>query len=233
MSLRLGKLSLPPPRVVGTIAEAGTLAQFARRADNACDIAEVRLDKIGVETDNWLEQSKAIEAAGWPVIFTLRLGAEGGLWRRPDAERLGFFTMALENLAAIDVELQSKLLPRLAGIARAEGKVLIVSSHDFTKTPSLNALQDLVLEASRYATIVKLATMISKPQDVATLQQLLGQDWGVALCVLGMGPAGNETRTLFPRHGSCLTYGYLDKPTAPGQPSAAELWHQLRAPDRR
>ena len=85
MSLHLGKLPIPPPRVVGTIAEAVTLEQLARSPKPTCDIAEVRLDQIGVETDRWLQRSKAIEAVGWPVIFTLRLGAEGGLWRRPDA----------------------------------------------------------------------------------------------------------------------------------------------------
>jgi 3-dehydroquinate dehydratase len=33
--------------------------------------------------------------------------------------------------------------------------------------------------------------------------------------------------------GSCLTYGYLDKPTAPGQMSAAELVRRLRFPAKR
>jgi len=48
------------------------------------------------------------------------------------------------------------------------------------------------------------------------------------LCVIGMGNAWKQTRVSFPKLGSCLTYGYLDQPTAPGQVSAAELVRQLR-----
>ena len=44
-----------------------------------------------------------------------------------------------------------------------------------------------------------------------------------------MGEAWKQTRVLFPKLGSCLTYGFLDKPTAPGQMSAEELLRQLRA----
>jgi 3-dehydroquinate dehydratase len=43
-----------------------------------------------------------------------------------------------------------------------------------------------------------------------------------------MGDAWKQTRIAFPKLGSCLAYGYLDKPTAPGQVSAAELVRQLR-----
>jgi len=48
------------------------------------------------------------------------------------------------------------------------------------------------------------------------------------LCVIGMGRAWSETRIEFATLGSCLTYGYLDKPAAPGQISAAELVRRLR-----
>ena len=42
-----------------------------------------------------------------------------------------------------------------------------------------------------------------------------------------MGPLGPQTRIDFPKLGSCLTYGYLDAPVAPGQVSARELMRQL------
>jgi 3-dehydroquinate dehydratase len=44
-----------------------------------------------------------------------------------------------------------------------------------------------------------------------------------------MGKLGPQTRVLFPKLGSCLTYGYLDVPVAPGQISARELTLQLRS----
>jgi len=218
------------PLVVGTIAQADTLAQYRRPAIPACDIIEVRLDKIGAQTPNWVGQCKRVEVQGLPVLFTLRLAAEGGEWKRPDEDRLMMFTTALEHLAAIDIELQSRLVPKLAVTARKLGKTLIVSAHDFIKTPSLSALHDLALEASRYASIIKIVTLVKTDADVAILRQLLTQDFGVPLCVMGMGPLGPATRTEFPTLGSVLTYGWLDEPMSPDQPSAAELRKQLHTP---
>jgi 3-dehydroquinate dehydratase len=43
-----------------------------------------------------------------------------------------------------------------------------------------------------------------------------------------MGALGKQTRTAFPKLGSCLTYGYLDKPAAPGQLAAAALVRRLK-----
>jgi 3-dehydroquinate dehydratase len=43
-----------------------------------------------------------------------------------------------------------------------------------------------------------------------------------------MGRAWSKTRVLFATLGSCLAYGYLDRPTAPGQMSAAQLVRRLR-----
>ena len=215
------------PHVVGTITQAATLNNFRREEPRTCDVVEMRLDKIGFNATDWIAKGKAIELQGVPVIFTLRLAAEGGEWRRPDEERAGYFGLALENFAAIDVEWQSRLVKKLSQTARAAGKQVIVSYHDFVKTPSLRALQDVVIEAGRYASIVKVTTMITRPADVATLRELLKQDWSVPLCVMGMGEQGTETRVLFPTLGSCLTYGYLDESAAPGQIAAPELVRRL------
>nr|URC24566.1 major capsid protein [Myoviridae environmental samples] len=48
------------------------------------------------------------------------------------------------------------------------------------------------------------------------------------LCVIGMGALAQKTRVAFSTQGSCLTYGFLDASTAPGQMSAAELTTRLR-----
>ena len=64
--------------------------------------------------------------------------------------------------------------------------------------------------------------------DIKTLEQLLAKKWEVPLCVIGMGPLGTSTRVSFACSGSCLTYGYVDTPSAPGQLSAQELVAQLR-----
>ena len=39
---------------------------------------------------------------------------------------------------------------------------------------------------------------------------------------------GAAARVRLARAGSCLTYGYVDRPAAPGQPSCRELARKLR-----
>lgn len=215
------------PCVVGTISCARTLAQFRVPAEPVCHAVEVRLDKMQDEEIDWVIQAKAIEAQGLPVIVTVRLASEGGEWRWPDADRLGYFLTALEHVAAVDVELQSWLVPRVAAAARRLDKTLIVSVHDMVKTPSPSALRNLILEALPHATIIKIATCTKTAQDIAVLRELLQQDWGRPLAVMGMGRLAAESRRELMRAGSALAYGWLDVPAAPGQPSAAELMSLL------
>jgi 3-dehydroquinate dehydratase len=75
--------------------------------------------------------------------------------------------------------------------------------------------------------------MIKHGSDVDVLRALLRRRWEKPICVIGMGRAWSKTRIEFAMLGSCLTYGYLDKPTAPGQMSAAELVRRLRFPAKR
>jgi len=106
-SLSLGSV----PRVVGT------LSSFPRApwptCELPCDIVEVRLDLAGLRK-NWLDRCRAIEAAGKPVLLTLRLKSEGGKWTRPDADRLPLFERALRHLSAVDVELNSGIVSEVS-----------------------------------------------------------------------------------------------------------------------
>jgi 3-dehydroquinate dehydratase-1 len=183
---------------------------------------EFRLDAMP-EKEDWLECCKAIEATGWPVILTLRLKSEGGHWKGADQERLPFYIEALKHLSAVDVEFQSSIAKEVSAVAKKSGKCCIVSFHDFSQTPSLAKLHEIILAAQSLGSIVKITTMTNSPPEIGRLQSLLDGNWSVPLCVMGMGPLGTPTRILFPVLGSCLTYGYLDKPSAPGQLSAAEL----------
>ena len=226
---RFGSLILGlAPQVVGTVCQAGTLARLAVGVERVCDIVEVRLDLIGAATPQWLDQAKAIEAQGFPVVVTIRLASEGGQWAQPDAERLPLFEAALENLSAADIELRSPLLSEVSALARRHKRALIISYHDFARTPPAGELRQIIWKAASHGSIVKIATITQTETDVATLRDLLTEKFSASLCLLGMGPLGPRTRAEFPKLGSCLTYGYIDAPVAPGQVSARELMQQLR-----
>jgi 3-dehydroquinate dehydratase-1 len=226
---RFGSLTLGAvPRVVGVVSQADRLAELAAGTERDCDIVEVRLDLIGANTPQWLEHAQAIEARGLPVIVTIRLAGEGGQWNQPDESRLPLFETALQHLAAVDIELRSRLLDQVSALARRHQRALIVSHHDFAKTPPLNELKKIISAAANYGTVAKIATLTKTEDDVATLRALFQENCSAALCILGMGPLGPQTRVEFPKLGSCLTYGYLDAPVAPGQVSARELMQSLR-----
>jgi 3-dehydroquinate dehydratase-1 len=219
----MNKLSLAGgPYVVGV------LSSLDGQVPLAGDIVEVRLDKTGRPAD-WLERCQAIEARGKPVLLTARLRAEGGDWPADDEGRLKIYEAGLAALSAVDVELSSVICAAVAKQAEKLGKVCLVSHHDFEKTSPLAELEAIVERAQQNGATAKVAAMIRSEADVKILRALLGRKWKRPLCVIGMGEAWKETRVSFPKLGSCLTYGYLDKPTAPGQVSAAELVRQLRA----
>jgi 3-dehydroquinate dehydratase I len=218
VTLRYGQSEL----VVGDVPRiVGTLSSFVipQTAHAICDLIELRLDLIG-------ENFSKIETA-LPLLLTIRSKTEGGHWSGSDAQRLTMYREFMPHVAAIDIELNSPIAAEVCEIARHAGKASIVSFHDFNATPDLDVLLDIVQDAQQVGSIVKIVTLANEESDVDTLRALLGKR-RAPICVMGMGEHAAKTRVEFPKLGSCLTYGYLDKPLAPGQTSAAELFSQLR-----
>jgi 3-dehydroquinate dehydratase-1 len=215
----------PVPRVVGTLSSLARPFPPARRKIS-CDLVEVRLDKTG-RPPRWLALCQAIQERGWPVLLTVRLKSEGGDWKGSDARRLPIFEEGLRALAGVDVEWRSKIVHPVAMLAKRLHKVCVVSHHNFDKTPPAAELEAIILQAQELASIVKIATRLNSAEDEEILRSLLARKWKRPLCVIGMGPAWTRTRVSFPRLGSCLAYGWLDKPAAPGQLSAAALTRRL------
>ncbi len=216
----------PVPLVVGVLSSIPHDLQ-ALLKEATCDVVEIRLDQMHVEAD-WLGTARALESAGLPVIITIRSQSEGGGWDSSEEKRLELLKQALTELSAVDVELRSEIASAVAQTAKASGKVCIVSYHDFDGTPPVTELENAMTEACRLGCIGKITTTIKTQGDREALQQILCHPWPIPVCVMGMGPMGTETRITFAGLGSCLTYGYLDRPSAPGQFSAAELVEKLR-----
>lgn len=226
-TVKFGNLTIGDvPRVIGTISSFDSLRRFAGSPDKSCDVAEIRLDEIGVET-KWVPESQRIEASGTPVILTLRSVTEGGKSTLSNDRRFALLRDSLDSVSAVDVELKSGLVSLLAPLTERKNKALLVSFHDFERTPDYARLAQIIRDAARQASVVKISTMTRSASDTETLRRLLSADWGVPLCVIGMGSFGTSTRKEFPALGSCLTYGYLDAPVAPGQLSARALVDHL------
>ncbi len=228
--LNIGKILVGgDSRIVGVITKFETLENWEEKQAYGCNLVEVRLDLVGADQNKWVDHVKWIEATGKPIVLTIRLAAEQGQWVRADQDRVSLFKRGLKVVSAVDVELRSEILPIISQESKLLNKCTIVSYHDFDKTPPLVELEDIVRQGSEFGQIVKIATMVRSVDDIEILKSLLKRSYPVPLCVIGMGLLGRDTRIMFPSLRSCLAYGYLDQPSAPGQLSVRELEERIRS----
>ncbi len=230
---RIGAVTLGTlPRVAVTlIAEAhGRRARTAWRA--GADLLEVRVDGFRRLEPAWVcRHLKAMRRAGLPLIATIRLRAEGGLRAVSEPARLALFKAVLPLVDAVDIESAAPIYREVARAAARAGKTLIASYHNLRVTPQDAVLDRVIRRAGRNgpAKIVKIATVVHGPADVARLSRLLLRH--PRLIVIGLGGAGAVTRVVFPLLGSLLTYGHAGVAAAPGQLPFMDVIAALRRYD--
>ncbi|HVZ73996.1 MAG TPA: type I 3-dehydroquinate dehydratase [Polyangia bacterium] len=225
--------SLPAVALVGVVSSPDGVARFAasERAARVVDLLEVRVDLFDLagapSVDPWADPCARVEASGTPVLVTIRLAAQGGRWSRPDGERLPLYRAAAAFASWLDVEAESPIAREVVSLAHAARRRVILSHHDFARTPPLPDLERVMSDAlAAGADIAKLATLVATDDDRAALFTILARHAGRA-CVIGMGARSSELRIDLPARGSRLAYGYVDTPTAPGQLSADEMADRL------
>lgn len=227
----LGPISLDQPRVVGTVLDFNFLNGLSLEAASHCDIVEARLDGFDLsDPAPVLDAIRRVTERGIPVIATVRLPEDGGHWKGSDTDRRELLEAALRVASTIDIELNSTLCPDLCTLAAELNKPIIVSHHDFEGTPSLAELTGLMEKMLVWPNALpKFALKADSPEDICTLMRLAAEYAPMRpVCIMGMGDAATATRTALPALGTRFTYGYLDRPSAPGQKSSGEILALLR-----
>lgn len=212
------------------VVAAGGEAELASLAATAADVIELRADLFAAPTPDAVVAALArLRDAGRPILLTVRSDREGGR-SMPEATRAEIYEAALPLVDAIDVELSSVELYRaLIPKARAAGKTVILSFHDFRGTPNRTALRERAERALHAgAHIAKLATTAHTLDDVRVLLEITLALRERGVVTLAMGELGTLSRVFFPAAGSLLTYGSVGAPTAPGQLPVDELSALLR-----
>ena len=223
---KTSSLLLTGPRVVGTVHSEGSLAAASRLRKSAVDLLELRVDHFAADPAPLLRAARRLKV---PLLVTVRHPAEGGAHRLGFARRRELYRMFLPVAACIDVELRSaERLADLVAEARAAGVRVVLSSHDFRRTPSAKRLQHCIRRARQAgADVCKIAAFTSTPADLTRLLALFTRRQPLPLSVMGMGPFGKISRLLFARAGSVLNYGYLHQPNASGQWEAHTLAERI------
>ncbi len=218
-------IALNSPNVVAPLASRDDVRALGKVADVSlhCDVLELRLDGLAPPGDALA--SAASLSPALPIIATARHPEEGGAGGLDTAARRALLSEALPVASALDIEIRS--LPDLASLAteaRASGRLIIGSFHDFTTTPGTADLRGVIQRGLDLgANAIKIATRLHGPGELHRLIELLEFYPDTPLSVMGMGPLGMASRLLAAQCGSFLNYGYLVEPNAPGQWPARQL----------
>ena len=199
------------------------LKSCLKKALEKSDIAEIRFDYLKKsDIPIVLEDIKKNLSR---CVCTLRPKSEGGLFAGKENERKSILRLLAEyNPFLLDVEFNTiqedkKLVKYLK---KTKCKVL-VSWHDFKKTPSDSQLRSKFNKMQKFSNMVKIVTVAKNVSDASRLLSLYSirsKNEVIAFC---MGEPGKFSRILCLHLGSPFTYVSLGKAIAPGQFSVDEI----------
>ncbi len=226
---QIGSFDLEKKTAVVAVILEKPLENSKKAAEKGADILEIRLDLLGIRNpERAAEMIREIKAeTGLPIIVTSRSGAEGGKWDGKEEDRTELLINLLslkDGPDAIDIELSAGMKERNRVIKAAKDRetAVIVSSHDFLKTPPLQNMRTIIEEMFLAgADIAKLAVMPLSVEDTLNLLRVTldFKDAGKSVCTIAMGSQGKHTRVVAPFYGSVLTYASIESnaSAAPGQ----------------
>lgn len=227
--LRFGE-GLPKICVPLTAGDLEALSEEARLArDLPADLYEWRVDGFTGSVELGLQAIRRHipEAV---LLCTLRTKAEGGSADvNADAyeEKLNEL-IALGGFQLIDIELcwGEETVSRLVEKAKAKDLGVVISKHDFEKTPPPGEIVSALRQMHRLgADLPKVAVMPQSPRDVLELLNVTlwaAEELG-PMVTMAMGGLGKLTRVAGQVVGSAMTFGAGQTASAPGQIGAEDL----------
>ena len=158
-------------------------------------------------------------------ICTLRPKSEGGRFVGKEDERKSILRLIAEyNPYLLDVEFNTiQKDKKLATYLKKSKSKLLISWHDFKKTPNESLLRAKFNKMKKFSDVVKIVTVAKSVSDASRLLSLYSvksKSKTIAFC---MGEQGKFSRILCLHLGSPFTYVSLGKAIAPGQFSVDEI----------
>lgn len=194
-----------------------------KQALKKSDYAEIRFDFL--KSEEIPQTLENIKDELKKVVCTLRPKSEGGKFEGTEKERVAILKLIAEyNPFLLDVEFNTiKKNKELAKYLKSTKTRLLVSWHDFKKTPKFSELKNKMNQMSKFSNNVKIVTTAKSAKDSTTTLQLYSQNKKNNLIAFAMGDNGRLSRILCLYLGSPYTYVSLGKPVAPGQFSVDEV----------
>ena len=187
------------------------------------EYAEIRLDFVNPsEIPNILQNiGKKISRC----VCTLRPKNEGGKFSGKENERISILKLISEyNPFLLDVEFNTlKKDQKLRRYLKKSNTDILVSWHDFKKTPSTNKLNSRLTEMKKLSNFVKIVTVAKSISDTSRILSLYNKSSKIKLIAFAMGEQARFSRILCLHLGSPYTYVSLGKAVAPGQFSLDDM----------
>ena len=199
------------------------LKQTLNKALRKSDYVEIRFDFLkAYQIPQVLETVKKDLKK---IVCTLRPTSEGGKFTGNEKERISILKLIAEySPFLLDVEFntmrRNKSLVKYLKMTKTN---LLISGHDFKKTPNFTELKKKLSQMSKFSTNVKIVTTAKSTDDSTRILQLYNKKGKINLIAFAMGDSGRISRILCLYLGSPYTYVSLGKPIAPGQFSVDEI----------
>ncbi|KAK4851772.1 hypothetical protein QYF36_018315 [Acer negundo] len=212
------------PLMAETVDQMLVLMDKAKQI--GADLVEVRIDFL----KNFSPRNDLnilIKQAPLPTLITYRPKWEGGQYDGDESTRQETLRIAMElGTDYLDVELKvaQEFYSSIQG-KKPEKLKIIVSSHNYKNTPSVEEIGNLVARIQATgADIVKIATTSVDITDNARMFQVLVHSQ-VPMIGIVMGERGLMSRILSAKYGGFLTFGSIEAGviSAPGQPTLVDL----------
>ena len=187
------------------------------------DYVEVRLDFL--KTKDVPEALESIKKDLKKVVCTLRPKNEGGKFTGSEKERIAILKLIAEyNPFLLDVEFNTlNKNKELSKYLKSTKTKLLVSWHDFKKTPKSSELKNKIKKMSKFSNNIKIVSTAKSVDDATRMLELYNKTGKNNLISFAMGDAGKISRILCLYLGSPYTYVSLGKAVAPGQFSVDEV----------
>jgi len=222
------------PRICVAI-QAESAVEMASRAEAALadsKFLELRLDSLEQPKEALPLVQKFLAAHKDAIaIATCRRKPFGGQFAQSLMEEFAVLQAAAESgCQIVDLEVESAEESKPAALARfreslrASGAALLISFHDFTRTPALEkAAERIATFAPDYVKVVSTAQTLA--DNLAMLKLIEERSLSAQVVGIAMGEEGLISRVLGPRDGAAFTFASFSDgaKTAPGQVSAHTL----------
>ncbi len=199
------------------------LKQTLKIALKKSDYVEIRFDFL--KTEQIPQVLGNVKKDIKKIVCTLRPKSEGGKFTGNEKERTAILKLIAEyNPFLLDVEFTTMKRNRnLVKYLKMTKTNLLISGHDFKKTPSFTELKKRLNQMSKFSSNVKIVTTAKSTDDSARVLQLYNKKGKINLIAFAMGDSGRISRILSLYLGSPYAYVSLGKPIAPGQFSVDEV----------